>query len=211
MLAGEVFRFLLDKMFYRVPETLDQELSRLERIAGGRTYSLHLTVQYNGRNGPNELWMSASFDVRSRGSIGLPTEQLRPRTPFQSPEEARRLWDWMLATKAARGIQGVYLDERFYPGAAELAGQALIENNLAEALGVLAAPLRSLRAITWHDDRGPGHGVNLHALIASHFPQADAPVNATIYGAVDTPEEIALIRSWGERTAAEHNVSFQFD
>lgn len=211
MLAGEIFRFLVDKIFYSTPNTLDQELSRLERIAGGRTYCLNLTVQYNGLSGPNELWLSAAFDVRSFGSIGLPTEQLRTRAPFRSPGDAREIWDWMRAAKAERKMQGIYLDERFYPAPINLAGEALIDHNCAEALDVLDAPLRSLRAISWYDDRGSGSGVNLHALVASNFPEADNPVTASIYAAADTPEEIALIRAWTERTAAAHNVPFKFD
>jgi hypothetical protein len=211
MLAGEIFRFLMDKAFYSAPRTLDEELTRFERIAGGRTYSIHLTVQYNGLKQPGEMWLSAAFDVRTWGSIGLPTEQLRPRMPFESIEEPRGIWDWVLATKVSRGMQGVYLDERFYPDPVALEGETLIEHNLAEALEALSAPLVGLRALTWYDDRGPGSGIDVHATISSNFPQADNPVTASLYGGQDTAQDQALIRSWGERTASARSVPFRFD
>lgn len=211
MLAGEVIRFFLDRMFYSAPTTLDGELARLERIYGGRTYSLHLTVQHNGRTRPGELWMSASFNVRFAGSTGLPTEQMRPRMSFDSTEEPRRLWDWICSVKSAGKAEHIDLEERFYPDPAELSGEALLDHNLQESLDVLAAPLRSLRAISWCDDRGHGSGINVHAYVESNFPNASNPVNATIYGGEESADERALIRAWGERTATACGVPFRFD
>ena len=211
MVAGEILRFVIEKLFHRPPRNLDEELASLMRMAPGRIHSLSLLVHYRGGGGAGEYWVDGAFHERWSSSPGLPTYPMRAKVPFQSPAEPRQIWEWMLAAKAARNIPALYLQEYWFPNAPSLSGEALMDASLAEALEVLAAPLVSLQASAWQDDRGLGSGIRLGASVASTLPHAERPVSVSLYDGEDTPEEMALIRSWGERTAAAHNVTFRFE
>lgn len=211
MAAGEIFRFMIEKLLHGAPRSLDEELDNLIRLAPGPIHSLSLLAHYRGPGAPCEYWIDGAFHEPGRKSTGLPTFPMRKKVPFGAPAELSPIWDWMIAAKAARNIPALYLKEYWYASASALDGEALIEANLASALETLSAPLLSLRAETWEDDRGLGSGVNLHAVIASKLPGAEDPVSASLYRANDSDEQIALIRGWAEGAAARHNVPFRFD
>ncbi|MEP7364474.1 MAG: hypothetical protein ABI972_14560 [Acidobacteriota bacterium] len=211
MVTGEIVRFLIKKLFHAAPRNLDEELASLIRTSPGTIHSLSLLIHYRGGGAPGQYWIDGAFKERFDKSPGLPTYPMRAKVAFQSPSEPQAIWEWMLAAKAAHNIRVLYLKEYWFASSAEFQGEALMDANLTDALQMLAAPLVSIRAETWQDDRGPGSGINVYASIASNQSQAVDAVMASLYGGLDTPEEQVLIRSWGERTAAAHEVPFRFD
>ena len=191
MPAGEILRLVIEKLFHAAPRNLDEELASLIRTSPGAIHSLSLRVHYQGSHA-GEYWIDGAFkELWSRGP-GIPTYSMRTKVSFQSVAEIRAIWEWMLAAKMARSIPVLYLHEYWFAAQSTLTGEARMDANLAEALAFLAAPLVSLKANAWEDDRGLGRGIDLQASIASNLPGAEQPVSVWLYNGGDLPDDYAL-------------------